>query len=191
VAKALDKIIVVDVEATCWDNPDGKPPDGQVSDIIEIGICLLDLETLERLGKHSIIVKPSRSTVSPFCTQLTTLTQEVVDKGVSFEMACREMTQRYPLAGRAWASWGDYDRKHFARNCKDLGVPFPFGPTHQNVKNLFAIMAGLSREVSVSDAVRRLGMKFEGTLHRGVDDAWAVAAILADVLKRGRTHDRK
>lgn len=34
-----DNIIIIDLEATCWE---GKPPQGQESEIIEIGICVLD-----------------------------------------------------------------------------------------------------------------------------------------------------
>lgn len=38
----LDKIIVIDVEATCWD---GVLLAGTESDIIEVGVCLLDVQT--------------------------------------------------------------------------------------------------------------------------------------------------
>ncbi|WP_240772268.1 hypothetical protein [Nocardia sp. CS682] len=40
---------VVDVEATCWD---GKTPPGAVSEIIEIGLTVVDLASGERRGKH-------------------------------------------------------------------------------------------------------------------------------------------
>ena len=33
-----NKIIIIDLEATCWE---GIPPKGEVSEIIEIGICCL------------------------------------------------------------------------------------------------------------------------------------------------------
>ena len=35
-ARKLDQILVVDVESNCWDGP---PPDGQESEMIEIGVC--------------------------------------------------------------------------------------------------------------------------------------------------------
>ncbi len=73
-ARKLDKIIVVDIEATCWEN---KVPEGMESDIIEIGICLLDIHTGEISDNRGIIVRPERSTISPFCTELTTITQEL------------------------------------------------------------------------------------------------------------------
>jgi inhibitor of KinA sporulation pathway (predicted exonuclease) len=70
-AKLLDKIIVIDLESTCWDGP---PPDGQVSEIIEIGVALVDVASMQREAKQSILIKPVRSQVSDFCTKLTTLT---------------------------------------------------------------------------------------------------------------------
>jgi len=34
----LDQVLVIDIEATCWEGP---PPEGLESEIIEIGICPL------------------------------------------------------------------------------------------------------------------------------------------------------
>lgn len=76
----MSLINVVDVEATCWD---GQPPPGQVSEIIEIGLTVVDLDQGDRLAKHRILVRPQRSRVSAFCTELTSLTQEEVDQGVT------------------------------------------------------------------------------------------------------------
>src|SRR5689334_6339207 len=78
-AKLFDQVLVIDIESTCWQGP---PPRGQLSEIIEIGLCAVDLRTLERLEKRSIMVKPVRSRVSEFCTSLTTLTNDdVVNAG--------------------------------------------------------------------------------------------------------------
>lgn len=67
--KDLAQLLVVDVEATCWQGP--RPPD-QESEIIEIGLCLVDVATLARVERRSILVRPERSVVTPFCTELTT-----------------------------------------------------------------------------------------------------------------------
>jgi inhibitor of KinA sporulation pathway (predicted exonuclease) len=72
-AKLLDRILVVDLESTCWDGP---PPAGQVSEIIEVGICTVDVPSLQRAERRSILIKPVKSEVSEFCTRLTTLTAE-------------------------------------------------------------------------------------------------------------------
>ena len=86
---------VVDVEATCWQ---GAPPQGQTSEIIEIGLTVVDFEAGEhgeRVAKHRILVRPQRSTVSGFCAELTGLTQSEVDSGVSFAEACKLLAAQY------------------------------------------------------------------------------------------------
>jgi inhibitor of KinA sporulation pathway (predicted exonuclease) len=177
--KKLDQIIVIDVEATCWD---GEPPEGQESEIIEIGICPLEVITGNRLEKRSIIVRPERSTVSSFCTRLTTLTQVAVDNGISFEEACALLKREYRTKHRVWASYGDYDRHQFELQCRTLDIPYPFGLTHINVKNLFAIFRKLSHEVGMTQALKFLDLPLEGVHHRGDDDAWNIAAILSELL---------
>src|SRR3954452_20346901 len=82
-ARDLSLMLVVDVECTCWPAP-GDPPKGQHSDIIEIGLALIDVAGLQVLQTGTLLVKPERSSVSEYCTQLTTLTQAQVDQGVSF-----------------------------------------------------------------------------------------------------------
>ena len=181
--KKLDHIIVVDIESTCWD---GSPPPGEVSEIIEIGVCPLELSTGRRLGKGSILVRPKRSRVSAFCTQLTTLTPDQVDRGVTFMEACEILRKEYQSRERVWASFGDYDRTMFQKQCEATGVPYPFGPRHINVKTLFAISRGLPQEIGAAEAMALMGVPFEGTHHRGDDDAWNVAGILSLLVQKMR-----
>ena len=182
-AKKLDHVIVVDVESTCWED---NPPPGEVSEIIEIGVCPLELSTGRRLGKRSILVKPKRSRVSAFCTRLTTLTPEQVDGGVTFTEACEVLRREYQTRERVWASFGDYDRTMFQKQCEATGVPYPFGPRHLNVKTLFAIGRGLPHEIGAAETVALMGVPFEGTHHRGDDDAWNIAGILAALVGKLR-----
>ncbi len=62
-------------------------------------------------------------------------------------------------------------------------MAYPFGPTHLNVKNLFALRRRLDHEVGMDAALRTLGLPLEGTHHRGGDDAWNIAAILTHLLE--------
>jgi inhibitor of KinA sporulation pathway (predicted exonuclease) len=182
-ARHLDKILVIDVESTCWE---GRTPAGQESEIIEIGLCLLDVGTLQREEKHSVLVRPERSTVSAFCTSLTTLTQADVEGGVSLREACQTLADTFNAKRRTWASYGDYDRRQFERTCRAQGVPYPLGTSHVNVKNLFALAHGLRREVGMARALSMLGLPLEGTHHRGGDDAYNIAGILAVLLRSMR-----
>lgn len=175
-ANKTDSLLIIDVEATCWD---GKHDyHAQPSEIIEIGIVEVDLKTLTKKCKRSIIIEPEYSKVSPFCTELTTLTQEDVKQGVTFAQACEILLREFDSFHKPWLSYGDYDRSQFGRECTLHGVPYPFGKRHLNFKSLFAMGLGLQREIGLHRALDMMGLEFEGTAHRGDDDAWNIARLV-------------
>ncbi|MBW5482192.1 3'-5' exonuclease [Streptomyces bambusae] len=176
-----DLLNVIDVEATCWQ---GSPPPGAVSEIIEIGLTVVDLGRGERVGRHRILVRPARSSVSPFCTELTGLTQAEVDTGVSFAEACRLLAAEHAAGARPWTSWGEYDRLQFTRQCQASGTPYPFGHRHTNAKAVFTDAYGLRKRPGMSRALTVAGLPLEGRHHRGEDDAWNIAALVLDLAGR-------
>jgi inhibitor of KinA sporulation pathway (predicted exonuclease) len=177
-----DLVNVVDVEATCWA---GSQPPGEVSEIIEIGLTVIDLDAGERLARHRILVRPARSTVSEFCTELTGLTQHEVDQGVTFAEACRLLAAEHRAGARPWVSWGDYDRHQFTRQCQATRTPYPFGRHHTNAKAVFAEAYGLRKRPGMAKALEIAGRRLEGRHHRGVDDAWNIAALVLHLSERG------
>lgn len=103
-----DTVVIVDIESTCWKN--NNAPDGQRSEIIEIGICTLELASGDIKKKRSIFVKPTESTISPFCTELTTITPEMIFRqSISFDIACQILQDKYLTKNRLWLSWGNYE----------------------------------------------------------------------------------
>ena len=173
---------VVDVEATCWR---GVPPPGQPFEIIEIGLTVIDVAERRRVGRHRVLVRPERSTVSEFCTELTGLTQEEVDSGVSFAEACRALRADFRTDSRVWASWGDYDRKQFERQCAATEVEYPFGSRHINAKAVFGQSRGWSKGCGMKQALEAAGLPLEGRHHRGEDDAWNIAALALRLIDDG------
>jgi inhibitor of KinA sporulation pathway (predicted exonuclease) len=182
-SKLLDAIVVVDLESTCWE---GEPPPGEMSEIIEIGVTLLDLASLKRTDKRSMLVRPESSQVSPFCTALTTIEPGMLAGAPPLADAVRVLKREFKTKDRLWASWGDYDRRQFERSCAESGTAYPFGPGHLNVKTLFATARALEREVALDGAFAILGWQMEGTHHRGADDAWNIARVLADLYAKLR-----
>lgn len=177
--KQLDIVLVVDVEATCWR---GAPPAGQENEIIEIGICPLDTRLREIGEPRGILVRPTRSAVSPFCTELTGITPEEVETGIPFAEACSLVSREFGAKQRVWASYGDYDRRQFERQCAAFGCGYPFGPTHLNVKTFAALTLGLPHEEGMAETLARLNLLLEGRHHRAPDDARNIATILAHIL---------
>ncbi|GAA4567721.1 3'-5' exonuclease [Planotetraspora kaengkrachanensis] len=177
---------VVDVEATCWDGP---PPPGQTSEIIEIGLCVVDLESLERVSRHRLLVRPARSKVSEVCTELTGLTQREVDGGVGFQEACDVLRRDHHARCRTWTSWGDYDRRQFERQRASGG--YPFGARHVNTKLTYSETYGLTRRLGMKAALEHAELPLEGRHHSGADDAWNIGALVLRMAhaRRGRPDD--
>jgi len=177
--KQLDKIIIIDLEATCWE---GKTPEGKMSEIIEIGIALLDVQTGEISDNESIMVQPQFSEVSTFCTSLTTITQNQVDQGIALAEACQILRDRFKSKERIWASYGAYDLNQFQRECKIKNITYPFGNEHLNIKVLTSIALKLRHATGMDGALKMLNLELEGTHHRGIDDALNIAKILRKLL---------
>ncbi|KAB1140153.1 exonuclease domain-containing protein [Streptomyces luteolifulvus] len=173
---------VVDVEATCWP---GSPPPGQVSEIIEIGLTVVDTAAQERVARHRIMVRPARSGVSDFCTELTGITPEEAEQGVPFAEACRLLAAEHRAGALPWASWGDYDRHQFTRQCRATRTPYPFGQYHTNAKAVFTEAHGLRKRPGMAQALRIAGLPLEGRHHRGEDDAWNIGALVLQLSARG------
>ena len=177
-------MLVIDLEATCWQ---GALPPGQEHDIIEIGNAILHTGELRVEPGPEILIRPTRSSVSEFCTELTGITQEMLDeRGVPLVDGIRALQEAHDdIAHVVWASYGEYDRGKLREDCESLGLPYPLGDTHINVKRLVALAAGWSREHGMMETLKRLHIEpAPGSRHhRGYDDAINIARLLAAVLR--------
>ncbi|WP_345990599.1 3'-5' exonuclease [Chryseobacterium sp. Chry.R1] len=175
--KTTDHILIIDLEATCWDS---RPPRGQESEIIEIGVCVMDAKTGEISRNEGILVRPQYSKVSPFCTELTTITQKMLDEeGVLFDDALDILRAEYHSEHLTWASYGNYDLNMLQNQARRFNLDYPLSDSHINVKTLFGcVHPTIRKSVGMSRALGELNLKLEGIHHRGVDDAKNIAKIL-------------
>lgn len=182
-----DFVCVTDLEATCWE--DKRPHDQlRVNEIIEIGSAMISLRDMRVVSTYQSFVKPARSPqLSDFCTSLTSITQKDVDTAPSFEQVCGDWNKWVvSVAGGhstvLFSSWGLYDYKQLIKDCAYYVVPFPFRGDHLNLKEYVGMRMGWSRKgCGMGKALQRMGIKFEGRAHRGIDDAKMAAQILLKV----------
>jgi len=174
--------LVVDLEATCDDR--GAVPRAE-SEIIEIGAVLVEGSSLRSVAELQTFVRPRlHPRLTPFCTQLTTITQDDVDWAPDFISAA----DRLAAFGRGalFCSWGNYDRNQLDQDARLHGIPSPLGPEHANVKQLFARALGLRRGIGNRGAMDIVGEPATGTHHRGIDDARNIARLLPYALGRAQ-----
>jgi inhibitor of KinA sporulation pathway (predicted exonuclease) len=177
---ANDYYLIVDLEATCSD--DGRVPREEM-EIIEIGAVMQDSRTFEVAGEFQTFVRPVRhAALTEFCTGLTGITQDDVAGAPGFPTALEAMKRWMSAFGDAlFCSWGDYDRRQFLQDCEFHGVEYPFGSGHMNLKAEVSRALGRRKRFGLAEAVRRLGMEFEGSHHRGIDDARNIARVVRRV----------
>ena len=172
------KFLVVDLEATC---DEGGRIHRRQMEIIEIGAVIVDPDSLLVLREFQTFVRPVIHTrLTPFCTRLTSITQDQVDGAPGFPEAIE--TMRAFLAVDPYVrfcSWGDYDRKQFLQDAGRHNVSLPFSAHwHINLKASFSEALRTGRRFGLGQAIQRAGLSFEGCHHRGIDDARNIARLM-------------
>ena len=127
--------IIVDLEASCWKGWKNQ----ELMETIEIGAVKLDVQ-LAIVSEFTIFIQPVRTeSLSPFCIELTSITQVDVDQAEPFPAAFMEFVKWVGWQPFRWYSWGNYDRKQLFKDIAYHAVEYPPGlEKHTNVKALVA-----------------------------------------------------
>lgn len=179
--------IVTDLESTC-DEPQ-LPRDEM--EPIEIGAVAVN-EKFEIIDKFETFIKPCiHPQLTKFCTTLTTIEQSDVDNAPSFIEAYLSFEKWFTqFDDTVFCSWGRYDAYELSRVCKLNQLDFYFSQDKCfNLKRMFAKKQRIGKEVGVRRALNIAGIKFDGQIHRGIDDAINIAKLLRysysdDIIKK-------
>lgn len=146
--------------------------------IIQIGACVGNINTGQIFEKLSIYVNPNEH-ISPYITNLTKITQQDVDNGLTLEEAYRKLQRMHenydsfinPI------TWGGGDSQELLDQLKQENPNFEgwcFGRRWIDVKTLFVswrlankqpIQGGLAKSMT------KVGLKFFGQKHNAQSDA--------------------
>ncbi|TBN47765.1 exonuclease domain-containing protein [Pseudomonas sp. BGI-2] len=178
--------LVIDLEAT---TDDGGWPVTEM-EIIEIGATLVDRKGRE-VDYFQCFVRPLlRPLLTPFCRELTHITQANVDAAQTLSEVWPSFEQwlgRHQSVLEGWASWGDYDRKQLLQEWQRLQLDSVLGRVpHMNLKQRFAKALRLERPLGLNGALQLVGMQFNGQQHRALEDARNTARLLPQVFPQER-----
>ncbi|KAM4050578.1 3'-5' exoribonuclease 1 [Anomaloglossus baeobatrachus] len=186
-----DYICVIDFEATC---EDGNPPD-YIHEIIEFPIALINTKTLEIEDTFQQYVKPEINLqLSEFCVNLTGITQDVVDQADTFPavlhsavdwMKEKDLGTKFKYAILTDGSW---DMSKFLNmQCHISGIKYPrFAKKWINIRKCYGnFYKVLRNRTKLTTMLEKLGMKYNGRLHSGLDDSKNIARIAIRMLQDG------
>lgn len=167
------KVVCFDLEMCCWN--DGRNP--RTGEIIEIGIAEVDLFTgvITRVSQY--YVKPEKDEVSAFCTELTGITQAVVDKqGRPLKEVIESIEKRYGF-NKIYGAWGR-DQWVVLDECQRKGIRIR---RFEYVN--YSLMYKMSKKTKKMRFGHRKAMNMEnlgwqGQQHSGVVDAFNLARLV-------------
>ncbi|MGV8920864.1 MAG: exonuclease domain-containing protein [Pseudomonas sp.] len=179
----------VDIEATCdqVDEPKSPKPLTVVTssmETIEVGLVVIDLETLEIVDEFQRFARRRiNPTLTVFSKELTSIQQVDVDGALTYQEASKALetiVACYPDA--AWALWGDYDARQLERDPGFARWPSMLsGLPHFNARKWHAGLYD-NRPKGLKQTVESMGLVWQGTYHRRIDDAKNVASIVKEIL---------
>lgn len=167
------KYIIVDLEATCWEDKDRS----KKNEIIEIGAVCIKNGKIE--SEFAEFVKPILNpTLSDFCKSLTTIKQSDVDGAETFEKVIGRFKEWINVEEDFMlCSWGFYDKNQFEMDCNLHKIDASWLKNHISLKHQHADIKKLTRPLGMNGALKLEGLKLEGTHHRGIDDARNISKI--------------
>jgi len=176
------KYCIVDLECTCWDK---KDPNKKPYEIIEIGAVLLD-ENYNYIKEFTQFVKPlDNPTLTKYCTDLTSITQMDVDNApILYEAVSRLKEWMGPAEDITFCSWGYFDKEQLSDECYLNSIDYPFNDKHINIKVRFSAIMQRKKRTGLQKALRILGIQFEGTPHRGIDDALMTSKVFKIIMEK-------
>ncbi|KAJ2963933.1 hypothetical protein NQZ79_g1096 [Umbelopsis isabellina] len=184
----FDYYLFFDVEATCEENDKRYP-----HEIIEFPVVLVEGKTFEIVDQFRSYVKPSINPVlTEFCTKLTGITQETVDKSPDFISMLNDFQTwmaKYSLFQEKSAIFvtdGPFDIRDFiTQQCNHDNITVPaYFFRWVDIKKAYARFYNGKPE-TIATMLDRLGMEFEGRAHSGLDDATNIYRIARHMFHKG------
>jgi len=166
--------IIFDLEATCWEQPDHGP-----RETIEIGAVKID-SSGRIVDEFQAFIKPIvHPTLSEFCTQLTSITQQDVDQAAQFDQVSQNFKEWIGVDREDYllCSWGFYDRRQLREDADRFGLDKNWINQHISVKHQHHLLADTKQPMRMDAALAAEGFTLNGTHHRGIDDARNIAKI--------------
>ncbi len=181
--------VILDFEATC---DQGKPPGPQ--EIIEFPSVLMSGQTFEVIDEFTSFVRPMHHPqLTPFCTELTGITQQQVDSAPLFPEVMAnhiawlrshnlQVTTGDPGESFAFITCGDWDLSRMLPNqCRVCEPPRNFIPHAYrqwiNIKWHYTAFRGTKKAPGMAGMMRGLGLELVGHHHSGIDDSRNIARI--------------
>jgi len=183
-------ICVLDFEATCFEDSDPSPR----NEVIEFPSVLYD-ENFNKISEFHEYVMPMNYSISKFCTQLTGITEDMVQDADTFMDVLqrhtdwlRLHTNDRSLENVVFLTCGAWDMdkmfKAMVGMCKIKEFPICY-TKYINIKKDFAKKYNLRRPIGMAGMLKHAKLELVGRHHSGIDDTRNIAKIFEKMIRDG------
>ncbi len=203
-------ICVLDFEANCAENMKELHMDNEV---IEFPSVLWKynstpnvehVNTLTKISEFQMFCKPKHTpTLTPFCIELTKITQDKVNSGVPFPVALKQhelwLRKNIPDFDKMFHSGnimimtcGEWDMATMApKEYKNYNIKnvHPIYLKYVNVKREFTGFYKIGSKFGMVKMLEYLNLHLDGTHHSGIDDCRNISKIMVKLFQDGHMYE--
>ncbi len=160
---------------------------GQLSEIVEIGACKVDLTSKVITDQLQIYMLPRSGYVSKSTRSFINMDKENVKTAVPFHVGIQQFA-KWLGVDYILCSWGIDDRVHLINQCTRNGIDLSWFKNYNDIqKQIGKILTDNTKnQLGLTPALDLAGIEPVGKAHRGIDDALNTAELLikfADQIK--------
>jgi inhibitor of KinA sporulation pathway (predicted exonuclease) len=151
---------------------------GQLSEIVEIGACKVDLTTKSIIDQLQIYISPKSGFVSKSTRSFINMNKEDMKNAVPFKQGIEQFA--------AWVgeddylcSWGRDDRLHIINECLRKKVSLKWFRNYNDIQSQIGklVLPEVKHQIGLKTALQAAGIDPMGKAHRGIDDAINTAQL--------------
>jgi len=153
---------------------------GQLSQIVEIGACKIDLDTKQIVDEIQIYILPKGGYISKNTRKFINMKKEDIKKAVSFaegiETFSKWIGDNYFLC-----SWGRDDKVHIINQCVRNKIKIKWFKNYNDIQkkigNVIKTDNKKQQQLGLKNALDLANIEAVGVAHRGLDDAINTAQL--------------
>ncbi|WP_161568376.1 3'-5' exonuclease [Anaerobacillus alkaliphilus] len=158
---------------------------GQLSEIVEIGACKVDLKSKKIIDQFQLYIKPKSGYVSKSTRKFIKVTKEELKDAVTFNQGIKTFSdwlgEDYYLC-----AWGKDDKAHIINQCVRNKIKLDWFRNYNDLQKQIGdiLVEQNNSQLGLKNALTIAGIEPVGKAHRGIDDAINTAELLLHFVEK-------
>lgn len=152
---------------------------GQLSEIVEIGACKVDLNTKTITDEFQIYILPKSGYLSKSTRKFIKMKKEDVKNAVPFRVGI-EKFRNWLGTNYFLCSWGKDDKAHIINQCVRNKINLNWFQNYNDIQKQIGrlLSSDDNNQMALKSALELANIEPTGKAHRGIDDAINTAQLL-------------